>query len=114
MLPQKTIKKDIQQLRTSFNFREPYQVIVDGNFLSACTTTKKDPYAAIHDILFGEIKLMTTYCVCVELRALGTDFVEIADEAKRMEKRRCTHTTPVSASECIKSIIGILNLFLSF
>lgn len=53
--------------------------------------------------------LVTTYCVYAELKKLGPDFRPTAAMAKKLEKRRCTHSPAVTAAECIKSIIG--NLF---
>lgn len=102
----KQYKRNMALYQNSFKFREPYQVIVDGNFLNVCKNMKLDPRESLHQVLMGEVKLMTTYCVCAELRSLGTDFVYVADLAKSLEKRRCTHTTQISAKECILSIIG--------
>lgn len=52
---------------------------------------------------------MTTYCVYAELRKLGPDCRPSAAYAKKMEKRRCTHSPAVTAAECIKEVIGETN-----
>ena len=52
---------------------------------------------------------MTTYCVYAELKKLGQDFRPTAAYAKKLEKRRCTHSPAVTAAECIKEIMGSEN-----
>ena len=47
---------------------------------------------------------MTTYCVYAELKKLGPDFRVSAAMAKKLEKRRCSHSPAVTASECIKHL----------
>ena len=49
---------------------------------------------------------MTTYCAQVELRQMGDEMRPTFVSAKKLEKRRCTHNPAISATECIKSIIG--------
>lgn len=52
---------------------------------------------------------MTTYCIYAELKKLGPDFRPTAAQAKKLEKRRCTHSPAVTAAECIKQVIGATN-----
>lgn len=52
---------------------------------------------------------VTTYCVYAELKKLGQDFRPTAAYAKKLEKRRCTHSPAITAAECIKEIIGTDN-----
>lgn len=61
--------------------------------------------------LDADIRIMTTYCVYVELRKLGSEFRPAAADAKKLEKRRCKHENAIQAAECIKEIIGESNKF---
>jgi U3 small nucleolar RNA-associated protein 23 len=49
---------------------------------------------------------VTTSCVIAELRQKYDNNTEALNLARKMERRRCPHKTPVSGSECIASIIG--------
>jgi U3 small nucleolar RNA-associated protein 23 len=56
---------------------------------------------------------VTTACVEAELKKLGPDFRGALITCKRFERRRCPHYKPISASDCLASIIGwtIFDLF---
>ncbi|TPX67536.1 hypothetical protein SpCBS45565_g03684 [Spizellomyces sp. 'palustris'] len=107
---QKTNKRHISVYGHSFGFREPYQVLVDGNFIAVALHMRTDVRDALPKVLTGTAKPMTTSCVQAELRALGSDFTGASLNAKRFERRRCAHThSPVPAAECIRQIIGESN-----
>jgi len=96
----------------SFGFREPYQIIVDGNFIKVAQNSRLDYKSMLQETVVGKTRIMTTNCVINELRTLGEDFMGAALAAKRLEKRRCTHGgNPVNAADCIKEIIGDTNQF---
>jgi U3 small nucleolar RNA-associated protein 23 len=96
----------------SFGFREPYQIIVDGNFIKVAQNARLDYKSMLQETVVGKTRIMTTNCVLNELRTLGEDFMGAALAAKRLEKRRCTHGgNPVNAADCIKEIIGDSNQF---
>lgn len=106
----KKLRKRIALYHNSFSFREPYQILLDGNFLHTALTARLDLRNLLPKLLGGKVKAMTTQCVLAEARALGSDFGGTALELRRLEKRRCPHTgNPVDASECISSIIGKTN-----
>ncbi|KND03285.1 rRNA-binding ribosome biosynthesis protein UTP23 [Spizellomyces punctatus DAOM BR117] len=107
---QKTNKRHISVYTHSFGFREPYQVLVDGNFIAVALQMRTDVRDALPKVLTGTARPMTTSCVQAELRALGPDFTGASLNAKRFERRRCAHThSPVPAAECIRQIIGESN-----
>ncbi|KAJ3067370.1 hypothetical protein HDU98_009395 [Podochytrium sp. JEL0797] len=89
-----------------FGFREPYQLLLDGNFIHVANLMKMDLWTNLAKVTQGEVRLFTTTCVLSELRALGPDFATSVESAKAFERRRCNHDTPIAASECLKSIIG--------
>ncbi|TPX55822.1 hypothetical protein PhCBS80983_g04996 [Powellomyces hirtus] len=60
-------------------------------------------------VLTGPARPMTTYCVQNELRSLGRDFYESVEACKSLERRRCQHSTPISATQCLAEIIGDKN-----
>ena len=49
---------------------------------------------------------VTTGCVEAELKKLGPDCRGALISSKRFERRRCPHYKPISASDCLASIIG--------
>ncbi|KAJ3261798.1 Small subunit processome component [Boothiomyces macroporosus] len=106
---QKKTKKNMQIYGHSFGFRQPYQFILDGNFIHVARLTGKKLEETLPAFIGAETRLMTTYCVYAELKKLGPDFRPTAAYAKKLEKRRCTHNPAVSAAECIKEIIGDTN-----
>lgn len=50
----KQCRKVIQYYRINFHFREPYKVIVDGNFVKVCVDKKVDIKHKIEKILGGK------------------------------------------------------------
>ncbi|KAI9100409.1 Fcf1-domain-containing protein [Phlyctochytrium arcticum] len=103
---QKTNKRHMGVYVNSFGFREPYQILVDGNFFAVALQMRANIRDTLPKILMGTTRAMTTSCVLAELRQLGPDFSGVAINAKRFELRRCNHRTPIPASDCIKDIIG--------
>ncbi|OUM67444.1 hypothetical protein PIROE2DRAFT_40025 [Piromyces sp. E2] len=109
---QKAYKRYMGVYQHSFGFREPYQIIVDGNFIKVAQNSRLDYKSMLQETVVGKTRIMTTNCVINELRTLGEDFMGAALAAKRLEKRRCTHGgNPVNAADCIKEIIGDTNQF---
>ncbi|KAG0225410.1 hypothetical protein BGW41_004710 [Actinomortierella wolfii] len=77
----------------SFNFRKPYQVIVDSEFIQVALDQKIDPAHQIPKVLLDTAKQ-------------SDDGFGAFLAAKRLEKRRCPHQTAVDEHECIAQIIG--------
>jgi U3 small nucleolar RNA-associated protein 23 len=108
---QKHNKKSMSVYAHAFGFRQPFQMLVDGNFIHVARLTDKKLDEIFPLYLRGECRIMTTYCCYAELKKLGPDMRPSAAVAKKLEKRRCTHSPAVSASECIKEIMGKENKF---
>ncbi|KAJ3189287.1 Small subunit processome component [Gaertneriomyces sp. JEL0708] len=103
----KNYKRHMGVYTHSFGFRQPYQVIVDGNFVAVSQKMKTPVTESLPKVLQGPCRPMTTACVLTELRSLGHDFRPAYHEASNLEIRRCPHAKhPVSATDCISSIIG--------
>ncbi|KAI8847411.1 Fcf1-domain-containing protein [Chytridium lagenaria] len=106
---QKMYKRIMSVYSRSFGFREPYQMLLDGTFIQVALSMRMDPRDALPKILGGTVRPMTTFCVHEELKLLGEDFRGALINARRFEKRRCPHDSPIPAADCISSIIGETN-----
>mmetsp|Transcript_22526 Transcript_22526/g.31345 ORF Transcript_22526/g.31345 Transcript_22526/m.31345 type:complete len:252 (-) Transcript_22526:268-1023(-) len=92
-------------------FREPYKVLVDGNFLHAARETKVGEVAAeIPKLLGGTCKVAVTKCITAELKSLGQSFRDSATASKQMIHFKCSHETPIPAADCVQSLVGDRNL----
>ncbi|KAJ9156964.1 rRNA-processing protein utp23 [Coniochaeta hoffmannii] len=109
----KQYRKLIQQYTIHFGFREPYQVIVDADFVKDTTKCKMDLQAALERTLHGTVKPLITQCSIRHLYASNSDpsvaaAIEVAKNV--CERRRCghhpdTHPQPLSTLECLSSVI---------
>ncbi|KAJ3020942.1 hypothetical protein HKX48_009475 [Thoreauomyces humboldtii] len=106
---QKTNRRHMSVYTHSFGFREPFQVLVDGNFISVILRMRTDLTEALTRVLTGPSRPMTTYCVQNELRSLGWEFKDAVEACQSLERRRCQHSEPVPAAQCIAEIIGTDN-----
>jgi U3 small nucleolar RNA-associated protein 23 len=105
---QRNSKRHMAMYAQSFKFRKPYQVILDGTYLHVARMCDMK-LELLERVLVGECRMMTTYCVYAELKKMGPDYRPTAAMAKRLEKRRCTHSPAVPAIECLKEIMGTKN-----
>ena len=78
---------------------------MDGNFCYAALKYKVHIKEQLPKALSATCKELVTRCVTEELRKLGDEFGGALFIARRFEMRRCGHTTPVSASECLASLV---------
>ena len=81
---------------------------VDGNFCHVALQYKIHIKEQLPKALSAVCKEQVTRCVMEELRRLGPDFSGALFIAKRFEMRRCSHKEPVSAAECLASLVGTL------
>ncbi|KAI5258746.1 hypothetical protein E4T42_00590 [Aureobasidium subglaciale] len=108
----KQYRKLMHQYELSFNFRVPYQVLIDAEMIKDTFRFKMNLPLFLERTLHGEIKPMITQC---SIRHLYTaDAPDVAsknawiDTAKSFERRRCNHHTldePLSTLECLKSVV---------
>ncbi|GAQ82813.1 PIN domain containing protein [Klebsormidium nitens] len=107
---QKQVRKTIRFYKVCFGFKEPYKVLLDGNFIHQSVHSQAAGQGAIRDVLHkffsGATKPMVTRCISAELRALGPEFAKSSSAARTLDMARCIHETPVPASECVLSMVG--------
>lgn len=105
----------MHQYALAFNFREPYQVLLDASIIIAASSFKMRLGKLLQDTLHGEIKPMITQCCIRHLynapastdaeRRKKEEWIQVAKEA---ERRRCGHhelDEPLSALECVRSVV---------
>ncbi|TVY20564.1 rRNA-processing protein utp23 [Lachnellula arida] len=110
----KQYRKLMQQYGLNFGFREPYQVLVDADVLRDADRFKMDLVGGLERTLHGQVKpsAVITQCSMRHLYAAATEpgVSYLIDKAKTYERRRCghhpdDHPTPLSAKECLASVI---------
>ncbi|KAJ3375831.1 Small subunit processome component [Allomyces arbusculus] len=106
---QKTHRKLMQLYCASFNFREPYQLVVDGTMVHVALQFRIDLRSVVPSTLAAETKLFTTPCIIAELRSLGEDYLGAVLASNRFEARRCGHAKGTSAAQCLKDLVGTDN-----
>lgn len=107
---QKQAKKTISFYKFNFNFREPFQILIDGTFCQAALKNKIQIKEQMPKYLMGEVQLCTTNCALKELETLGKELYGAKIILQRFQVRRCAHfKSPVSASECLLSMLEETN-----
>ncbi|KAF2163892.1 hypothetical protein M409DRAFT_37174 [Zasmidium cellare ATCC 36951] len=106
----KQYRKLMHAYQLTFNFREPYQVLLTADIIQDAARFKMRLGSLLENTLHGEIKPMITQCcirhlynapACPEKDA----WIEVA---KTAERRRCGHhelEVPLSARECLESVV---------
>ncbi|TKA65012.1 hypothetical protein B0A49_08127 [Cryomyces minteri] len=123
----KQYRKLMHRYELSFNFRAPYQVLLDDEIIRDSERFKMDLLGGLERTLHGAIKPMITQC---SVHALYTTHADTAatksawlDVARKCETRRCGHTpstnsttTTITSSssapstrDCITSVVGSTN-----
>ncbi|RIB18273.1 Fcf1-domain-containing protein, partial [Gigaspora rosea] len=108
MRPKRTkqYKRLMALYSNSFGFREPYQILVDWNFMQTAIRYKMDICKQLCMVLLGNTKQMYTSCTLAEVKKQGKEGLQTELALKQFERRRCPHRKPVSSAECLASIIG--------
>eukprot|EP00002_Diphylleia_rotans_P029513 TRINITY_DN6014_c0_g1_i1.p1 TRINITY_DN6014_c0_g1~~TRINITY_DN6014_c0_g1_i1.p1 ORF type:complete len:260 (+),score=71.56 TRINITY_DN6014_c0_g1_i1:70-849(+) len=104
----KHIRKYLNHFRMVFGIKEPYNVIVDGNFLHTCMACKvgfREGLASIFENAFPCV----TSCIVNELKNMGEEFSNAALIARRLQHIPCRHDPSLTPAECILSVIGESN-----
>ncbi|KAH8815339.1 Fcf1-domain-containing protein [Xylogone sp. PMI_703] len=112
----KQYRKLMQQYGMSFGFREPYQVLLDADIIRDAERFKMDLVGGLERTLHGQVKPMITQCSMRHLYAASSEpgVPAVIDKAKQYERRRCghrpeTHPEPLSALECLSSVVDPKN-----
>uniref|UniRef100_A0A3Q2XLA5 rRNA-processing protein UTP23 homolog n=1 Tax=Hippocampus comes TaxID=109280 RepID=A0A3Q2XLA5_HIPCM len=97
---QKIAKKTLSFYKYNFNFREPFQILIDGTFCQVALKNKIQIKEQMPKYLMGEVQLCTTNCALKELESLGKELVGAKIILQRYQVRKCHHLkSPVPASE---------------
>ncbi|XP_040402863.1 rRNA-processing protein UTP23 homolog [Cygnus olor] len=103
---QKHAKKNMGFYKHNFQFREPFQVLLDGTFCHAALQNKIQIREQLPGYLGGPTQLCTTRCVLKELESLGKPLYGAKLIAQRCEVQNCSHhKDPVSGSACLLSMV---------
>ncbi|KAJ4394141.1 hypothetical protein N0V93_003358 [Gnomoniopsis smithogilvyi] len=112
----KAYRKLLKQYALAFNFREPWQVLVDADLIKDAHRFAIDLPQYLSNTLHGEVKILITQCSMRHLYAQNKDgsLERIIDKAKGFERRRCGHhpeqyPEPLSTAECLASVVGPTN-----
>jgi len=108
----KVYKRAMALYTTAFKFREPYQVLVDSEFVQRASLQKIDLYARFENIFGGPAKIMITQCAIKHLYDKGREAAGAIEYAKSFERRKCNHwKTKDTDDECIGGVMGDLNRY---
>ncbi|KAJ6115974.1 rRNA processing protein [Penicillium sp. IBT 18751x] len=113
----KKYRKLMHQYELTFNFREPYQVLVDSNFLSNVDAFKMDLLPALERTLQGKPKPLLTKCsLNAILKAQPINPKTQQPYRPRhlpppteLPLRHCSHnadSTPIDEVECLLSLLS--------
>mmetsp|Transcript_10429 Transcript_10429/g.36409 ORF Transcript_10429/g.36409 Transcript_10429/m.36409 type:complete len:309 (-) Transcript_10429:65-991(-) len=113
ILRQKQHRKILRFYRMMYNVSPPFKVLLDGNFIHIGLRTSAEIKRLLPSLLQERpdvVRLFVTPCILNELRSLGAEFGDTLAEARTFRVARCGHgDDPVSAAECIASLIGTKN-----
>ncbi|XP_063029359.1 rRNA-processing protein UTP23 homolog isoform X2 [Melospiza melodia melodia] len=111
---QKHAKKIMGFYKHNFQFREPFQVLLDGTFCQAALRNKIQIREQLPGYLGGATQLCTTRCVIKELESLGKALYGAKLIAQRFQVRSCSHhkNPDQELSKKVKRKPGIPLLFI--
>ncbi|KAF2001171.1 hypothetical protein P154DRAFT_490526 [Amniculicola lignicola CBS 123094] len=104
----KAYRKLMHQYHVNFNFREPYQVLLDSAILQDAARYKIDLIGRLAKMLDGEVKPMITTCDMRHLYGAEPKDERLILQAKGYERRRCNHQDldePLSSLECLSDVV---------
>ncbi|KAM3132063.1 hypothetical protein pb186bvf_015807 [Paramecium bursaria] len=101
----KNFKKNLQFYRIFFNFHQPYQLVLDGNFIKVMTDNGIDLERQFLKLTKQKCWRHTTECVLRELKSLSHLFPRAYQVAQKLSKLNCKHIEGVSAAECLQDVV---------
>lgn len=112
----KAYRKLLKQFELAFNFRQPYQVLIDADIVKDAHRFTMDLQHYLSNTLHGEVKILITQCSMRHLYAQNREpgMDRVIEKAKDFERRRCGHKPedypePLSTLECLSSCVGNTN-----
>lgn len=104
---QKKSHKTLSFYIQNFQYREPFQVIVDATFCQAALQNKIVVDEQLKKYLQSDLKLLTTQCIILESESLGPILQGATSIVKKFYVHKCGHEgKPVSGAECIKHMVS--------
>ncbi|CAH1389031.1 unnamed protein product [Nezara viridula] len=101
---QKKVSRILKFYSNNFGFSKPYQVLVDGTFCNTALQNKINIAEQLQKYL-GDVRLLTTPCVILEMEKLGSALYGATLILKQFPVHHCGHKTPLFAATCIKKMI---------
>lgn len=106
----KQTRRAVRYYKVHYGFREPFKILLDGNFIHATHEANlKSLQDHIPKLLGGPCKLFVTTCVVKELKSLGKEFQPTVAAAKQYQLHKCGHETKMPAMECLQDALGSRN-----
>ncbi|KAK4684572.1 U3 small nucleolar RNA-associated protein 23, partial [Tremellales sp. Uapishka_1] len=105
----KSYKRLMSLYTQTFNFRQPFQVLVSNDILLEPALKDLDLVKGLGACVQGECKPMITQCCIEALYKLGRESQWIVDMAKNFERRRCNHREAIEPEACVKDVVGTTN-----
>eukprot|EP00800_Vazella_pourtalesii_P002182 TRINITY_DN12004_c0_g1_i1.p1 TRINITY_DN12004_c0_g1~~TRINITY_DN12004_c0_g1_i1.p1 ORF type:complete len:254 (-),score=26.47 TRINITY_DN12004_c0_g1_i1:106-867(-) len=102
----KQAKRVLQLLKTTFNFHEPFQILIDGTFCQSALEHKINIRDQLSNYLSASVRLFTTECAVNEINSLGDSFKGGLYIIKQYKYLKCNHANRDSTAECFLSLIG--------
>ncbi|KAI9474749.1 hypothetical protein LPJ78_005415 [Coemansia sp. RSA 989] len=105
----KVYRKLMQFYQQTFEFREPYQILVSPDFILEAVSKNIDLSKALEEVVGGKVRVLITYCSICDIRKDSPQREKAIATSKGFEKRRCPHKTPIKGIDCMKEIMGDSN-----
>ncbi|KAI7864567.1 PIN domain-like protein [Spinellus fusiger] len=106
---QQSYKRTLHTYQLVFGIKQPYQVLVDGDFCQEALVQKLYVKDELSNVLLGLTKPLVTECTLEELKSKGRNSTNALIVAQRFDRARCPHKTPVASEACISQLIGASN-----
>ncbi|KAE8648473.1 rRNA-processing protein UTP23 homolog isoform X1 [Cucumis sativus] len=107
---QKRQRRAVRFYTTCCGFRPPFKIFCDGTFVNHLLSNQIMPAdEAVAKTVGDRVKLFTTRCVLLELKALGQSYSGAFEAASQLFTARCDHEKRKSAEACILDVIGESN-----
>lgn len=103
------IDRILNFFRINYQFHDPYQFLLDGNFIKLLVEKGIDIKRKFQNSTKGRVVLRVTSCILKELELLGDDFKLVLEEAKKYKAILCKHSLEYSVDSCIVDQIGEKN-----
>lgn len=107
----KAARRIVRYYKLHFGFREPYKVLLDGNFIHAVTQLKyqENIESIVSNLLGGNVKLLVSACVIRELKGLAKadkQFQSAVALARKFMRHKCACPEKQTCTDCMLAQTG--------